>query len=63
MDICKGCDIYPSYCSIRDAKEEDKCPCSSCIVKMVCSELCDEWSKLYDTYSDKGAKDEQLPVS
>lgn len=62
MDICKGCDIFPSYCGIRDAKEEYKCPCTNCIVKMICGEVCDEWANLYDTYNTEGATDE-LPVS
>ena len=50
---CKGC-IWPdacddNYCGVILQKDDQICPCATCLVKMVCDNICDEWVA-YDLY-------------
>jgi hypothetical protein len=36
---CDGCQL-DNTCSLRNQKK--KCPCSDCLVKVVCIEICDD---------------------
>lgn len=50
-DICDGCELFcdkNDYCQIREFGQQNRCPCSSCLVKMRCRETCDEWEQLRD---------------
>lgn len=42
LDICKGCKNTPLDCVIFK-KFKIECPCSECLVKMVCIKPCEEW--------------------
>jgi len=48
-DICIGCYTYKSIdmgnkpaCTINPIKGGKHCPCSTCLVKMMCEEVCDK---------------------
>lgn len=50
-EICKGCrGSCGANSSLRLAKNGDVtiCPCVSCIIKVVCTKGCDEFSKYVD---------------
>ncbi len=67
-DDCKGCSTYDDCIkdySIKDyASDEnvflnvrEECPCSRCLVKVVCREGCNDWSRFrkdnkYDKYKN-----------
>ena len=65
-DICGGCSTYEfgikfsSPCKIPHKKAGHPCPCSMCIIKMVCEDECDEliWYKQFNT---KGIKKKKKP--
>lgn len=43
--ICKGCFTYSNcdlQCSIKPITNGIRCPCSTCIIKMMCNEPCDK---------------------
>jgi len=46
MDYCKGCFVV-DYCNYPEYNKNGVCPCTNCLIKMVCNdddiELCDEW--------------------
>lgn len=52
-DVCEGCATYSKssssilyqtddWCNIKARKGKHICPCSTCLIKMICDELCDE---------------------
>jgi len=41
---CEGC--Y-GKCSIPYANKNGKCPCSNCIIKVMCDITCDIWLRWY----------------
>lgn len=52
--ICKGCLTYETYilnpstktaCLIPHKKDGKACPCSTCLIKSVCQDVCDEIEK------------------
>lgn len=46
-NLCFGCDSYSS-CGIPEhhlVEEIAKCPCTRCLVKMVCEGICDDYRK------------------
>ncbi len=48
IDYCEGCDTYSGNkedCAIDN--KDGSCPCCTCIVKVMCQDACDEWSKWY----------------
>jgi hypothetical protein len=45
MRYCKGC-YRRKYCFY--IKHKDNCPCAICLVKGICSEMCDEFSNYSD---------------
>lgn len=46
-DICSGCESgYDHYgCAPMDLTREHVCPCSTCMLKMVCEDECDSFEK------------------
>ena len=50
---CKGCTINPESspleCLVDKSNENGECPCSICLIKMVCAEECDT----YQEYQNK----------
>jgi len=50
IDYCEGCATYhlyhhsygPTLCRYAD-NNNDKCPCSLCIIKMMCKTVCDDF--------------------
>ncbi len=54
--ICKGCNLYEVCYKGFTFKGNNKyCPCSKCLIKMMCKEACDEYSYFRKTYTlDKG---------
>jgi hypothetical protein len=45
-DYCKGCAAYDKYgiCEMNKFNDNGECPCSECIIKMMCNEACHGWS-------------------
>jgi hypothetical protein len=45
--ICDGCRSDIINCALKNSliSSENKCPCSSCIVKSTCNKLCDEFTR------------------
>lgn len=53
-DVCKGCRLYENIdednkCRIPHKKNGHICPCSICLVKGVCEDVCDLIAK-YNAY-------------
>jgi len=47
---CKGCNHYETSCLIKFKDELIlKCPCKTCLVKMVCQKICVERRELYES--------------
>jgi hypothetical protein len=50
---CEGCPIYKTVHSEPVNKacpylsETLKCPCKNCLIKVVCSDLCEPWKRLF----------------
>lgn len=46
---CEGCRSYAGidsmYCSYMKFNQNSKCPCTLCIVKMVCLKACQDWKQ------------------
>ncbi len=49
---CDGCVIKgdSGYCMIRTMGEDGNCPCGNCVVKCMCSKICDG-RKTYSRYA------------
>lgn len=52
-NICKGCRNYEIvhnvsgvWCTVQRYGLADECPCHECLIKSMCSELCDASRKL-----------------
>jgi hypothetical protein len=45
VDICDGCFATTSTCPCGSEQNTTimKCPCTQCIVKMMCDVVCEEW--------------------
>lgn len=47
-EYCKGCVIF-EYCNYSKYNKNGVCPCTNCLIKMVCENtgdnLCDDWKK------------------
>jgi hypothetical protein len=61
MNICEGCYTYdeldPDSCIVLGDKKEDKCPCLSCLIKVICERSCEEMTKLSESiYIKKGTR-------
>lgn len=41
-DMCKGCLVINSACIFVKTRDQDKCPCIQCLVKMMCTKVCKE---------------------
>ncbi len=45
-EYCKGC-LVVDYCNYVKYNRNGVCPCTNCLIKMVCEDtgdsLCDEW--------------------
>lgn len=48
---CEGCRSFNKNHSceawIQDTTNEDKCPCSTCLVKGICKEACEDFKNMY----------------
>lgn len=66
-EYCKGCITYivnnrdaltnnddPIICSYTNHNKDGKCPCSSCIIKMMCEITCDEYEDFVDIVDGVG---------
>ena len=47
-DYCEGClsliqSKYDSYCSYSKYNDSGECPCCTCIVKVMCNDLCEKF--------------------
>lgn len=49
MRECFGC-IEDDACPIQDAHEAHKCPCSTCVVKIMCDGGCVAWDGMFDIF-------------
>jgi len=50
---CKGCIAYRTGCLIRyNSILTAKCPCRSCLVKMICVTTCEERKNIFGTLID-----------
>jgi len=50
MDCCKGCATYIGAgeyhdCAYAEYNKKGACPCSKCVVKVMCVEPCDEYDE------------------
>jgi len=65
-DQCKGClsNRHDDPCGFSDDSDSGSCPCTTCLVKVMCNYVCDELSKYslensksfllrYSSYNDK----------
>jgi hypothetical protein len=43
-NVCEGCLVYELN-KIGCRSYKDNCPCRSCLIKMMCSILCDDFRK------------------
>jgi hypothetical protein len=44
---CKGCKALDEGCPlIFYYANTDECPCFKCLVKIMCSQACDDWRKI-----------------
>ena len=43
---CKGCNSHGSFIKCMDYVIADNCPCQTCLIKMVCTQACDEFKKV-----------------
>ena len=59
MNHCIGCHMQHAECEINTIYEaKENCPCNTCIVKVTCSESCNDWYMyvkeiIYNLYKDK----------
>ncbi len=47
-DVCHGCKIpkmYENECIVRKCKKSKLCPCTQCIVKMICEVSCQQYER------------------
>jgi len=42
-DICHGCADY-NACILAEERSKNKCPCSNCLLKGICENLCEEFT-------------------
>jgi len=47
--LCKGC-IENDACPVQDAHKQDICPCTTCLVKVMCETGCNIYDRLYGKY-------------
>ena len=62
MDYCKGCTIYNpeddnDQCNYASTNNEGACPCSHCIVKVICWEMCPPFKAFKQEMYDKDIED------
>jgi hypothetical protein len=43
---CKGC-VFDGGCLIQENLLDEECPCKTCIVKVMCSGICDNFKDHY----------------
>jgi hypothetical protein len=43
---CQGCWVNYEFCLIYQCKKHDICPCKLCLIKPMCSVVCDERYKV-----------------
>ena len=55
---CKGCFMQDRHTSsfIRTLTDSDICPCSTCLVKVLCEETCEAYEAFCDSISARGRK-------
>ena len=47
MTKCKGCCSYNDERICAVIKHSKECPCSMCLIKMICVEVCEERIEFY----------------
>ena len=53
--ICKGCNLYGVCCAGYTFKVDNKyCPCSKCLIKMMCGKSCSEYLHFRKTHISRG---------
>lgn len=64
MDYCDGCFSYVYsvsrgkilYCSFKEYNEEGQCPCTTCVVKVMCEHACNDYHVFRNNAVRRGAK-------
>ncbi len=57
-DYCQGCKVYTSgvnwvaVCSFVYRNSDGECPCSECIVKVMCNRICPALDSFYGDCND-----------
>ncbi len=49
---CEGCNNTCDVQIIPNTNNNGSCPCTICVVKMVCETTCDEWLEWLHTYDN-----------
>lgn len=56
-DICEGCTFddnnYTSQCRIKNKKKDKDCPCTNCLVKITCINVCIPYTRLVNKINRK----------
>ena len=61
-NYCEGCisysfigndRIHPQLCNYSYFNQDGKCPCTSCIVKVMCTDVCDKYKDFTDIADSK----------
>jgi len=50
MDYCDGCLDYQNNCPVKRNNRIGNCPCTECIVKMICDNPCDLFKDYHDRF-------------
>jgi len=52
--ICKGCNIYEVCLKHSNGNDVGSCPCSTCLIKMMCGKGCDDYldfrARVHESY-------------
>ena len=59
-EYCKGCCVYMPDgdphdigCTLFDSNNKGQCPCSKCIVKVMCEEPCEDYEQFRKSFIGK----------
>ena len=51
---CEGCNYKNLPCLLKyNYKLVSRCPCCNCLIKMVCTKICEERKMLFTTFTTK----------
>ena len=53
-DYCRGCYsiFWIEYCPYIKHNSDGKCPCSKCVVKVMCDQPCDKYENFKDYHEE-----------